>query len=86
MVWVFSGATGNAAEQFCIDTDNGLNFTVKGGVYSLDRPYVDTCMDWRENEQPSGEGVKEFYCQNNKLKWIFYRCQHFCKDGACRVK
>ncbi|MEM4242757.1 MAG: hypothetical protein QXM31_02555 [Candidatus Woesearchaeota archaeon] len=74
-----------AAAPFCIDTDNGINFTVKGGVYSLDRPYVDTCEDRRGNEQPTGESLREYYCQNNKLKWVYYRCQHFCSDGKCRT-
>jgi hypothetical protein len=84
LVLLFSGMTGKAAEPFCIDTDNGLNFTVKGTVYSLDRPYVDTCVNAHGSEAPSGDGLWEFICKDNKMKKIYYRCPRFCVDAVCR--
>lgn len=85
MVW-FSGSTGNAVEPFCIDTDNGLNFTVKGAVYSLDRPYTDTCINAHGAEATSGPSVWEYYCQGTKMKKLSYRCSYFCFGGICKAK
>ncbi len=85
MVW-FSGVTGNAVAPFCNDTDNGINYTVKGTIYSLDRPYTDTCYNAHGAEAPSGEGVWEYYCQGTQMKKLHYRCKNFCIDGKCRTK
>ncbi len=86
MVWLFSGATGRAIESFCIDTDSGLNFTVKGVVYSLDRPYADTCYNAKGAEAPSGEGLWEYYCKDSRMKKLHYRCPHNCIGGVCLVR
>lgn len=83
IVWLLSGVTGRVVEPFCVDTDNGLNFTVKGIVFFEGGNRTDTCLDARLHPQPSGEGLWEYFCKGGKMTWVFFRCPVNCINGAC---
>lgn len=60
----------------CTDTDNGMNFRVKG-----------TCMGSR-TDSCNGYTLTEWFCQNNACKSINYVCgtganASACLNGAC---
>lgn len=87
---VWSKITGTAVKAVpsCEDSDNGLNYYVKGygiGKENNTYTYWDSCI---ENQNPDGPTplIDEYYCNNNsELYHIVTTCPNgtTCKDGAC---
>lgn len=61
----------------CIDTDGGINLTLRGTVTDrrLGRDFTDVCTN---------SGLTEYYCQNNSVQSIVRTCPSGCVAGACR--
>lgn len=71
--------TGRATLGDCNDSDNGIDYKVKGvATYgNRDKVYIDECL--------SRTTLKEYYCLD-KGSWIKsdrYMCQNECVNGAC---
>jgi len=61
----------------CIDSDGGLNYQKKGTVTLGNNSFTDSC-----GTHP--QYLKEFFCDNSKVKSILYLCSgEECKDGVC---
>src|SRR3989344_4617979 len=77
--------------NFCIDSDNGQNYNVKGEVKfnSTSNPrlttYTDTCFTSQNRDSSVGYGVKEFYCSNNLPRTYIYACSNGCENGVCKA-
>ncbi len=65
----------------CTDSDEGLNYGVKGTVSSnIESPYTDWCVVSAVDGQLK---LFESYCLNNSISsWKVYPCPT-CQDGAC---
>ena len=66
-------------EKTCKDSDNGLNYYIKGDC-SLSSGQSgggvsDYCIDKNT--------LKECYCEDNNLQPMEYDCQQGCQDGVC---
>ena len=80
--------SGCCNKKICSDSDDGLNYYVKGNVSSgseticalggsggAGSPINDTC---------SGNILRERYCdENNNSKYLDYTCPYGCENGAC---
>lgn len=64
-----------AINRFCIDTDNGLDYTKNGAVSSDGKMVSDYC----DNEFE----VMENYCEDGLYKVERHFCNDVCKAGAC---
>ena len=64
----------------CKDSDRGVNSSVLGVVnvpkrlISLAKNYTDTCV---------GNKLKEYYCENNRVKRVMISCEGACQNGRC---
>ncbi|MFA5142241.1 MAG: hypothetical protein WC471_04695 [Candidatus Woesearchaeota archaeon] len=65
----------------CVDSDNGLNYNVKGIVSPIDgTTSTDVCSDVIS----TGKGLVEYSCDTNGIaKYTGYICPNGCKDGSC---
>jgi hypothetical protein len=71
---------GNAIN--CTDSDNGINYFVKGCIYAVYNSSTggggggacDECI---------GNTLTEGYCEGNQIKSVKYECPYGCKGGAC---
>jgi len=73
---VWPWITGNALNERCTDTDDGLNYNTfgivtKNGKYYYDECYMNTYF------------LKERYCENNEVKMKWYECSNGCSNGRC---
>lgn len=66
------------ASQYCSDTDDGINFFVKGVLVTSDGIARDYCLDEKE--------VIEYHCDSSKAAQASYACPNGCADGACLLK
>ncbi|MCX6711474.1 MAG: hypothetical protein NT139_00340 [Candidatus Woesearchaeota archaeon] len=74
IVWPW--ITGNALNEKCTDTDNGLNYNIFGIVSKNDKYYQDECY-------MNTSFLKERYCENNEPKMKWYECPNRCSNGKC---
>ncbi len=79
-IYQFSGESISAIghPKGCIDSDGGLNYTVKGTTNYVNRntEYTDECLGIRE--------LKEYYCLSDaKLDSKKYICTNGCEAGVC---
>ncbi len=71
----------------CTDTDNGVNFYVKGGVSRIINGVrlPTTGHDYDYCQGVGGNMVSEFSCgEDYSLKQTDFVCSQGCSDGACR--
>jgi hypothetical protein len=61
----------------CKDSDNGRNYYVKASASKGTSTQTDYCS------ASSPEVVREFYCENNEVKWESHTCPNGCSDGVC---
>ncbi len=63
----------------CTDSDNGLDYFVKGSVQDANRPGLfktyDKCV--------SDTRLLEYACKDNSWHASYFDCQYGCSDGAC---
>ena len=62
----------------CMDTDEGLDYNVKGTVTDSSGKYTDKCIDTRE-----GPMLVEYTCKDNAVKGEQHLCSGTCQDGEC---
>jgi len=81
----------------CIDSDNGKNYYVKGTVIwcegspsGICKKVTDSCVYCTGACPPDKEpctvtcgAVKEYYCEDDKIKSEIHYCPNSCEDGAC---
>jgi hypothetical protein len=68
-----------SAHASCVDSDNGNNPNTFGNVkYSTDGNSY--CIF---NDQCIGTIVKEYYCVNNAVRYIYNNCTTGCNNGKC---
>jgi hypothetical protein len=72
------GPNGQTVVVGCLDSDS-RNYFVNGSViYSTDANnycvYPDICQ---------GTRVKEYYCYNNTVRYLYYNCTSGCLNGKC---
>jgi len=64
----------------CTDTDNGVNYSVKGITFAASTNYSDSCSS-------NNRTLKEYYCYSSssstRIYSKYYSCPTGCKDGAC---
>lgn len=68
------------AKPFCIDTDGGKEYYVKGYIDYLDGPGTDDSDSCKSNTT-----LVERYCNGNYLATINYVCPYGCYAGSCRI-
>lgn len=66
---------------YCVDSDNGLNYNVRGvAANTADREsgvYKDYCRNY------NSDTLVEYYCNKNKILSVDYTCPKGCFNGAC---
>ena len=67
----------NPSEEGCIDSDNGINYGVDGVCIDFSSINSDSC---------SNNGLKEWYCKDNKCEFKTKDCGDtgFCNKGKCK--
>ena len=61
--------------ESCTDSDNGVNYYIKGFVSTASETYWDYC---------SGSAIVEYYCEGTSAKTSWWDCGTFvCQDGVC---
>jgi len=68
------GGGGVAKPKTCIDSDAGINYSIKGTIQNNTGEYSDFCQ---------GSSLIEYYCENNESKSISYVCDYGCFNGEC---
>ncbi len=72
------------AERECTDSDDGLNYYVKGICRAsnvVPEGSLDGCVS--EGSTPTNK-VREMYCtENNQCSFIDYECPNGCENGVC---
>jgi len=66
---------GLSPDSECLETDGGLNFFEKGIIYGNSQDYTDSCVD--------GIELREYVCENNKVKINKHSCRNGCFEGKC---
>jgi hypothetical protein len=77
----------------CTDSDGGKNYYVRGTVSYNGQTYTDECgmcTGARLSKGPSPSPhclLKEYYCDNNQVKSIWYNCPFgfSCESGRCPI-
>ena len=68
----------SATKDMCSDTD-GRNYDVKGTVKALNSgesySFEDSC---------SGNVLKEYYCNGDRMASALQKCANGCNEGRCR--
>jgi hypothetical protein len=64
---------------FCEDTDNGLNYFVKGNCRDFTENLEDACVIGGSK----GWFLKEAYCKNKTCAFLNYDCVNGCSEGRC---
>lgn len=64
----------------CVDSDGGLDYSVKGTTTSDADSKIDYCSDFR------GYNLIEYVCQGGDVVWNGYVCPNGCVDGTCIEK
>jgi len=64
----------------CIDSDNGLNYYVKGNIKKCS---AGTCSTSTSDSCIDKKTLKEYYCNNTEIKSISYSCPKRCSKGMC---
>jgi hypothetical protein len=59
----------------CTDSDNGKNYDIKGTAKGENGEFIDYCID--------NLSVKEYYCNNEEVEGITYKCPGMCDKGKC---
>lgn len=59
----------------CSDSDNGINYQIKGTISLGNTIYTDRCI--------TQEVLEEFYCAGSKVISQKYKCVYSCNNGAC---
>jgi len=59
----------------CTDTEDGVNYTIRGVVSSSEGEYEDTCSD--------DKTLKDYYCEGNTVLKEKYECPGSCQNGVC---
>ncbi len=59
----------------CTDTDDGLEYAVKGTVTVDNEELTDSCQE---------NAVVEYYCSQNQARIKVYACPNGCAEGACK--
>lgn len=77
----YSGSN-TSTNQTCIDSDNGINYNVKGETKGTHRvrgyvTHIDECITSTLLSEASCEGDKQY------VEFDRYVCPNSCKDGAC---
>ena len=65
-------------KSYCIDSDSGPTFYIKGTISSEKETYMDECID--------NDNLKEYFCAFDKIESEEFRCPNGCKDGYCVSK
>ena len=65
----------------CIDSDGGKNYYVRGITNVDGRQFEDECI--RSTLTGNYDGLREFYCQGNKLGHVKVKCSNTCNNGEC---
>lgn len=61
----------------CTDTDNGLDYYVRGTAADVSGSKTDTCAD-------GGKNLTEYFCLNGTVRYLNYNnCNYGCSNGAC---
>jgi len=77
----------------CTDSDGGKNYYIKGTVSYNGQIYTDECgmctgaCPSVGSCPPVNCRLKEYYCDNNQVKNIWYTCPggFSCKNGRCSI-
>lgn len=68
------------ATSTCTDSDNGINYAVKGTLTSNGESHTDFCSA----SAASGKLLWEYYCKaGGGFDFEFYTCPVYCTDGKC---
>ncbi len=80
-----SNITGFTLLPACTDTDNGINYNVRGQVVTGITGAYDCCLDSPAAGQckNSAPYVAENYCSGDDAAQAYYRCPNGCQNGAC---
>jgi len=75
-----------SVKDLCIDSDNGLNYTVKGSIDAHNYPRISEdscCIHCNTAGSYGGPWVSEYYCDGINATRDIHRCELGCEDGAC---
>lgn len=69
----------NVFDLYCIDSDNGINYSVFGNVRNS--------SEYREDECINNSYIREYYCNNHNIGSAVFNCSagYSCADGRCRL-
>ncbi len=73
ITFIVSEQTGNDIQN-CVDSDNGMDYNVKGSVCVGSSCQEDSC---------SGSTLTEYYCSNNQIASTTTTCVNGCSNGVC---
>ncbi len=59
----------------CTDTDDGLNYFIKGTVTVDEEELTDSCQE---------DALLEYYCSQNQARIKVYACPEGCEEGMCQ--
>jgi hypothetical protein len=62
----------------CNDSDNGINYNVKGTTIAGRTSKTDFCRNYNSNT------LVEYYCKNNQVVSENHKCPNGCKNGVCK--
>ncbi|MEA3430387.1 MAG: M64 family metallopeptidase [Nanoarchaeota archaeon] len=74
-----NGCSEGVCAAECVDSDNGLDYTVQGTTSSAEGVAKDICSD----VVAKGKGLVEYYCEDGDIKSETYTCPELCINGKC---
>lgn len=74
-----------ADEISCTDSDNGMDYYVKGTTYGKDWASDDivTKTDYCITGGDEADMLTEYYCKENQVVYDTYKCPDVCSEGEC---
>lgn len=72
---------------FCNDSDGGIIYSVQGITSSSSESFQDVCVNLGSSsfaaKSMNGNYLKEFYCSNDSIEFVYFPCTYGCSNGAC---
>ncbi len=71
----------------CDDSDGGIVYGIKGLTSLLNESFEDVCVVIGNSsmvaKSSNSDNLKEFYCGNDSIKFVYHNCAFGCSNGVC---